>query len=148
MTNSPKSPVFHPAPGYLLCKPLTREDLSSLSTSLALPDNVGKESDAVGVAEVLENGGLELGTVLALRRLSKFSKDLGIDIGNARDLKHPHLKLKAGDLVAYMPFTDMIIMDGYEKRALISWDKIVAVAQVPSKPMKISKEDQEAIDSL
>jgi hypothetical protein len=108
-----KKPEFHPAPGYILGKPLTREELAKSSTSLSLPDNVGKEKDSVGIAEVLECG--NPGTDIAHDGVG-YSRWEGED-------------LSPGDLVAYIPFTDAIIMDGYEKRNLIAYKNIMAVSR-------------------
>lgn len=116
-------PKFHPAPGYILAKPLTREELAKSSTSLDLPDNAGKEKDSVGVARVLELGGAgpeELRTIALMVKLAtaKSYPKAGTAYGN----------LKVGDLVAYMPFTDAIILDGYEKLNLIAYRNVMAVS--------------------
>ncbi len=100
--------TFHPAPGYILAKPLTREELSRNNSKLSLPDSAGKEKDSVGIARVIECGKVRV-----------------TDIGS-EEWEGP--KLKAGDLIAYMPFTDAIIMNGFDKQNLVSYRNIMAVA--------------------
>ena len=109
-----KSPEFHPAPGFILGKPLTREEVSNTKTTLKLTDAAGKEKDSVGIARVIELGWPRTGYY-------KGSQYQGPDwLGE---------KLEVGDLVAYMPYTDVIILDGYEKRNIIPYEKIVATAK-------------------
>lgn len=93
---------FKPSPGFVLARPLKREELHGKS-SLAMPDGVANEKDAVGIAEVVE-------------------------LGKQKD-KDPDLMLEPGDLIAYMPYTDVIIMDGFEKRNLVAYKNIVAIAK-------------------
>lgn len=116
-------PEFHPAPGYVLAKPMTREELAKSSTSLVMPDNAGKEKDAVGVATVIETGPMDLELAMKLGKLPLLSKaDKAMLFGVLQGIE-------PGDLIAYMPFSDMIIMDGFEKRNLVSYKAICAVAK-------------------
>lgn len=114
------SPDFHPAPGYILAKPLTRDEVSNMTTSLSLPELAGKEKDAVGVARVIELGPMDLDTQIKAQK----NKSPGLTALDMYDLVAP------GDLVAYMPFTDMIILHGYEKRNLVAYKNVVAIAKV------------------
>lgn len=83
------------------------------SSSLSLPDDVGKEKDSVGVAEVVKCG---------LNRIDEHNQ--------AEWLGEP---IEPGDLVAYMPFTDVIIPDGFKKLNLVKYSSILAVAKGENK---------------
>ena len=80
-----------------------------MSTSLKLPDNVSKEKDSVGVARVVECGPIR-------STLDDGPEWTGV-------------KLSPGDLLAYIPFTDAILMDGYEKLNLVPYRNIMAISQ-------------------
>lgn len=117
-----KKLTYQPAPGYILGKPLSREELAAKSTSLALPSNTGREKDSVGIAEVLALGGAghaELETIALMVKLA--SEPLAPASGTA------YGNIKVGDLVAYMPFTDAVILDGYDKLGLIAYRNVMAV---------------------
>ena len=94
--------TFHPAPGYILGRPVTREEISKSTNKLLMPDAVGKLKDSVGIAEVLE-----LGDKL---------KDDSVTI-----------ELKPGDLIAYIPFTDAIIEEGSVKHNLVPYKNVMAI---------------------
>lgn len=122
-----EKPQFKPAPGYILAKPLTREELAKSSSLLALPDDVGKEKDSVGIAEVLECGHL-------------VAEHIGLD--SEGGVPAELLDLKPGDLVAYMPFTDAIIMDGFEKHNIIAYKNIMAILSYVIKPELTPKKEK------
>lgn len=102
MPDKPLVVDFKPAPGYILGRPVSREELSQSTTALALPDQVGKLKDSVGIAEVL--------------LLGKLKDD------------DPAITLKPGDLVAYIPFTDAVIEQGYHKRNVIPYRNVMAIS--------------------
>lgn len=76
----------------------------------------------MGIAEVVELGGAgpaELETIELMVKLAgeQLAPASGTAYGN----------IKVGDLVAYMPFTDAIILDGYSKLNLIAYRNVMAV---------------------
>lgn len=124
-------PIFKPAPGYIIGKPLKREELAQRQGGLALPDSVGKEKDSVGVAEVLLVGEPDLATVAAVSGVLERVAAAGDELldGIVKQLKVSSPEVRVGDLVAYIPFTDAIIMEGFEKRNVIAYKNVVAVAR-------------------
>lgn len=103
MSNEQITTKFKPAPGYILAKPMTREELHN--SSLALPQSAKDGNDSVGVAKVIECG--------AVRTIDDNKEWLGED-------------LAVGDLIAYMPYTDVIIMEGFDKLSIVPYKQIVA----------------------
>jgi hypothetical protein len=113
---------WEPAPGYLLCKALKREELAALynrgtAGKLGLPDKVGKVSDSVGAGRVIKCGlvrtidGQPEWHLTQVTEGSNFGKPLGL----------------VGDYIAWMPFTDQIIEIDGQKYSLVGYDKIRAV---------------------
>lgn len=85
---------------------------------------MSKEKDSVGVAEVIECG---------VNREVNGPKNTSLREWRGVDLK-------PGDLIAYIPFTDAILMDGFEKRNLVPYTNIMAVSQsVPVKAANKAK---------
>lgn len=125
MTVKPKINIdWEPAPGYVLCRPVDREELQTMGkSSLVMTDDVGKVSDHVGVGEVLKVGGPGA-TELKFIKLSRELKAAGpsaldpvVKLGN----------LQHGDLVAFMPYTDKLLEVDMSKYSLVRYDQIMAV---------------------
>lgn len=106
---------------------MTREELAEQSTSLSLPDNAGKEADSVGIAKVIAIGAQPLDPFVAAALLGKpeeYSKEDRSNI--ARDYR---INVEVGDLIAYTPFTDAVIMEGYTKYNLVAYRDIRAYSK-------------------
>lgn len=114
--------AFQPAPGFVLAKPLSREEVSNLTTSLALPDKTGKEADSVGIAQVIACGDV---------RKTRTGWEWPTEDGNPSAYKR--YALMPGMLIAYIPFTDAIIMDGFDKHNLVPYRSIMAISPEPVK---------------
>lgn len=128
--------AWNPAPGYVLCRVVKREELQKNTGNLELPDNVGKVSDSVGVGEVLKAGGydhealklsVEVAKLIGKDTLAKINETV-----KASGQRHPfgnniHDQIKPGDLIAWMPFTDQLIEIDLVKYSLVGYDKIRAV---------------------
>lgn len=116
----PKKPDidWQPAPGFILCRPVEREELQNTS-GLALPDSVGKVSDSVGVGEVIK-------TSLLLPKDIIEWLDMLKGLGEP-EKPHHYTDIKPGDLIAWMPFTDSIIEINLKKYSLVGYDKVRAV---------------------
>lgn len=82
---------------------MTREELHN--SSLAIPESAKGVNDSVGIAKVIECG--------AIRTIDDQKEWLGDSI-------------EVGDLIAYMPFTDVIILQGFEKLCIVPYKQIVA----------------------
>jgi hypothetical protein len=121
----PAKPIidWEPAPGFLLCKALKREELAALynrgtAGKLGLPDRVGKVSDSVGAGQVIATGDILPADVIEwLDMLKKLGEP---------ERPHYYTKTKPGDYVAWMPFTDQIIEIDGAKYSLVGYDKIRA----------------------
>lgn len=83
------------------------------SGSLSLPDDVGKEKDSVGVAQVVACG---------VNRSDEHGQ-----------LEWQGDEIKEGNYIAYMPFTDVIIPHGFKKLNLVKYANILAIAKGESK---------------
>ncbi len=105
---------FEPATGYVIARPITREDLNKSSgSSLQMPDSIGKVSDSVGVAEVIKCGPVE----------QTFDAE-GMTMAEvAERLKSP---VEVGDLIAFMPYTDKILEVGMTKYSVVAYKQIMA----------------------
>lgn len=108
-----------PAPGFVLCRPVKREELQGGNkTGLMMPDKVGKVSDNVGVGEVVLCGppalDIDASHIETQAERAKFFD------------KHTH-GVGLGDLVAFMPYTDAIIEINIKKYTLVPYDKIRAI---------------------
>lgn len=138
--NKPKEPNidWDPAPGYLLCKQLKREEVAALynrsgGSNLSLPDKVGKVSDSVGVGLVVKAGAPDIDSILKSLDLAEKTKlPKTAEAMNAVAAKYnvPKTflpKATVGDYVAWMPFTDQIIEIDGAKFSLVGYDKIRAV---------------------
>jgi co-chaperonin GroES (HSP10) len=137
--NSVVSPVidWEPAPGFLLCKALKREELAALygrggAGKLGLPDKVGKVSDSVGVGQVIKLGGYSMEVLLKAAQVADLSKDaiskkLGQKAYDRVMSQHVEDQVKPGDYIAWMPYTDQIIEIDGAKYSLVGYDKIRAV---------------------
>lgn len=119
-------PKFQPAPGFILAKPMSVEELKSQdSTSLlSLPDSASKEKDSVGIARVVAMGGTPLEVAVAI---ADISSKVGVDQESSN--MWSLASLKPGDLIAYIPYTDAIIMVGIEKHNLVPYRNVMAVMQ-------------------
>ena len=120
---------WDPAPGYLLCKPLKREELAALydragGSNLSLPDKVGKVSDSVGAGIVIK-----LGPVASTADGWQFPVDVKISNTdpNQQFTDAMPIGLQPGDYIAWMPFTDQLIEIDGVKYSLVGYDKIRAV---------------------
>jgi hypothetical protein len=125
---------WEPAPGYLLCKALKREELAALynrgtAGKLGLPDKVGKVSDSVGVGQVVKPGGLDAKALLMGRKLDIDANGQQIGTQAAENVESAAMiyLVRPGDYIAWMPFTDMIIEIDGQKYSLVGYDKIRAV---------------------
>lgn len=136
MSDSPQAkpkdePVidWNPAPGYVLCKSLRREEVAAIynkpsnKPGLSLPDNVGKVSDSVGIGRVIKAAPPTVDDALKIEKYhaaaTKAEKDKALSM-----FKHG---IEVGDYVAFMPFTDALIEIDGVKYSLVGYDKIRAV---------------------
>lgn len=110
-----KQPIidWEPAPGFVLIKPVTREEMAALynrngASSLSLPDKVGKVSDSVGVGKVVLRG--------------KLAYDANVPMAETAGAM-----VEDGDYIAFMPYTDLRIEIDGVKYALVEYNKIRAV---------------------
>ena len=95
---------FRPAPGFVLARPLKKEEQQQ--STLSMPGSAKDKTDSVGVAEVIECG--------AIRTI-----DGQVEF---------EYKLEPGDIIAYMPFTDVLIDAGsFEKNCLVGYTSIRAI---------------------
>ncbi len=129
-TDKPQEPIvdWEPAPGVLLCKPLKREELAALynrknEKSLFMPDKVGKVSDSVGVGQIIEMGGMSVADMKLQHEYDELLKSGGSKV---TILPHPFWKLKVGDYIAWMPFTDQLIEIDGTKYSLVGYNQIRA----------------------
>jgi co-chaperonin GroES (HSP10) len=132
-TGKPTTPIidWKPAPGFLLCKALKREEVAALygrgtAGKLGLPDKVGKVSDSVGVGQIIEMGGMAIADMKLQYEYNELLKK-----GNPKTviLPHPFWKLKVGDYIAWMPYTDQIIEIDGQKYSLVGYEKIRAARE-------------------
>lgn len=111
---------WEPAPGVILCRPIKREEMQDTG-GLKLPDSVGKQSDNVGVGEVIKCGPKGPNEIRLLADVAKISA-AGIKIEHA-DLT----TCEPGDLVAWMPYTDQLIEIDMVKYSLVGYANVRAV---------------------
>ena len=138
MTKKPEqtTPIidWDPASGFLLCKPLKREELARLynrdAGSLQLPDRMGKVSDSVGAGQVVKLGGRSVEDKKLEHEYHTMLK-----AGSAKVTIMPGMldQIKVGDYVAWMPYTDQLIEIDGVKYSLVGYDKIRAVRKGDSK---------------
>lgn len=102
---------FEPAPGFLIGRPVKREELQSQG-GLSLPSSVGKVSDSVALAEVLKVG--------AVRKV-----DGEYEYPTSGMLDHPDLEV--GDIVGYMPYTDKLLEIDLENYAVVAYKQIMLI---------------------
>ena len=102
---------WEPAPGYVLIRPLDREDMDRRlpkKSTLEMPDDMQKVSDHTGIGEVIKCG------------------DIRMDNDEKRvDWLGP--VLRAGDLVAFMPYTDKMLEIDMRKYSLVGYRQIMSV---------------------
>lgn len=122
MTKKTTEPIidWEPAPGYVLCKPMKREEMAALynragGSNLSLPDRVGKVSDSVGTGRIVKAGPVSL-------EYAKLIKELDITMATMHSMQP-----KPGDYIAWMPYTDQLIEIDGQKYSLVGYDKIRAV---------------------
>lgn len=141
MTDKPKDPIidWDPTPGYVLCKEVKREELAELynqqvvgKSQLSLPDNMGRVSDGVAIGQVIKLGGYSMEVLLQAAKVAHLSKDainkhLGQQAYDRVMGQNIEDKVKIGDYVAYMPFTDVIIEIDGQKYRLVEYSKIRSV---------------------
>ena len=99
------TPSFRPSPGYCMVKPLSKSEVSD--TSFALPDTAKDTLDSLGVGRIIS-----LGAVRNKDGEPEYSEPLNI-----------------GDVVAYMPFQDVILEEQFTKFSLVAYTSIRAVKE-------------------
>lgn len=108
-----------PIPGFVLCRAIKREELQKSDSKLTLPDRVGKVSDSVGVGEVIATSLMLPNAVVEwLDMLNKLGEP---------EKPHFYTDIKPGDLIAWMPFVDMVIEIKLKKYSLVPYDKVRAI---------------------
>lgn len=113
---------WEPQIGVLLCRTVKREEMQGEDNGFALPDQVGKKSDSVGVGEVIKTSNMHPDHVNAWMDMLK-------KIGEP-EKPHPFTDIKPGDFVAWMPYTDQLIEIGMETYSLVGYANIRAVRKV------------------
>lgn len=108
--------AWEPAPGYVLCRPVKREELQK-SSGLELPDSAGKVSDAVGVGEVIECGDPTYADLIEADKAA----ELTINV------KSIWSRISPGDLIAFMPYTDKLLEIDLKKYSVVAYKQIMAV---------------------
>jgi co-chaperonin GroES (HSP10) len=109
MTETNQLNNWQPVLGYVLCKPLKREELNRQSDKddLELADGTGKVSDSVGVGRVIQ---------------------LGPDsIVDNKLMGAATFGVRVGDLIAHMPYVDKLIEVDGEKFSLVAYKQIMGI---------------------
>ena len=94
--------MFDPAPGYIAVKPLKQEE--TLGSGLKLPPSM-TDKDA------------NIGEILAIGDVRK---------NETGELEWLGGKLEIGQIVAYRPFSDIIVEIQLQKVSYVAYDQIVA----------------------
>ena len=101
---------FHPVPGYVLARPLEKEELQQ--SSLSMPGSAKDKTDSVGIAEVIECGTNRTEITVTGHEVAEWRGE----------------PLAVGDHIAYMPFTDVLIdTENFKKHVLVAYTSIRAV---------------------
>lgn len=136
MSNQKPKIDWEPAPGYVLIKPLDREELNrSLpgSSTLKMPDDMEKVSDHTGVGEVVKTGCVGPAEVAFMRDVFEMMGSVPKGskvVGDVEDLK---FDINPGDLIAFMPYTDKLLEIGIEQYSLVGYRQIMGVLKKGSR---------------
>lgn len=104
--------MYEPAPGYVLCRPLKAE--ATTASGLKLPDTYTKKD--ANIAEVIKPGENRL-------LISQPNHE-----GQVASVKEwMGAPLDEGDIIAYRPYTDIEVEEGYDKLVFVPYSEIVAV---------------------
>lgn len=114
---------WEPAAGYVIARPLKREEMNT-GTTLVMADSTGKMSDSVGVGEVILCGTPDQEEVKLLLEL----EERGIKTDETK-----YYKLKPGDLIAWMPYTDKLLEQDLVKYSVVAYKQIMAIKKKDAK---------------